>query len=59
MTTGVDGEDKGQIELKLAEEEGKMRVSGRFRTRLMSAGANKVPLARKGSAIESYMAQEK
>ena len=59
LTAGVDGEDIGQIELKLSEEDGKMRVSGRFRPRLMSAGANKVPLARKGSAIEAYLAQEK
>ena len=54
LTTGMNGEEKGQIELKLSEVDGKMRVSGRFRTRLMSAGANKAPLARKSSANESY-----
>ena len=59
LTTGMNGEEKGHIELKLSELDGKMRVSGRFRTRLMSAGANKVPIARKGSAIESIKEQEK
>ena len=54
LTSGINGEEKGQIELKLSEVDGKMRVSGRFRTRLMSAGANKIPIPRRSSAIESY-----